>query len=67
MAAPASDRWANNAMVCCLFGLPACLPPLLLLLQASLSLFREAGGMAPLRRKSVLLTGYLEVLLQARQ
>ncbi|AEO57858.1 hypothetical protein MYCTH_2304561 [Thermothelomyces thermophilus ATCC 42464] len=33
-------------------------------LSASLEIFREAGGVAPLRAKSVRLTGFLEQLLQ---
>src|SRR5438067_13688804 len=33
-------------------------------LRASLSIFDEAGGMAPLRAKSVKLTGYLQFLLE---
>ena len=40
-------------------------PPILSLaaIRASLDVFREAGGMEPLREKSVHLTGYLEWLL----
>ena len=40
-------------------------PPILSLaaIRASLDIFREAGGMAPLREKSLRLTGYLEWLL----
>jgi kynureninase len=40
-------------------------PPILALaaVRASLEVFRDAGYMAPLRRKSLLLTGYLEWLL----
>ncbi len=40
-------------------------PPILALaaVRASLTIFRQAGYMAPLRRKSLLLTGYLEWLL----
>jgi kynureninase len=40
-------------------------PPILSLaaIRASLDVFREAGGMEPLREKSVRLTGYLEWLL----
>jgi len=34
--------------------------------HASLDVFRRAGGVASLRRKSVLLTGYLEALLRER-
>ncbi|HEY4271532.1 MAG TPA: hypothetical protein VGM65_05980, partial [Candidatus Udaeobacter sp.] len=33
-------------------------------LRASLSIFHEAGGMEPLRTKSMKLTGYLEFLLE---
>jgi kynureninase len=33
-------------------------------LRASLAIFDEAGGMAPLREKSITLTGYLEFLLE---
>ena len=33
-------------------------------LRASLDLFRQAGGMQPLREKSIQLTGYLEYLLK---
>lgn len=40
-------------------------PMQLAALGASLSLFKEAGGMRPLREKSVLLTAYLEALLTA--
>ncbi|HYY16948.1 MAG TPA: kynureninase, partial [Gammaproteobacteria bacterium] len=42
-------------------------PPILSLaaIRASLEVFREAGGMGPLREKSIGLTGYLEFLLQA--
>jgi kynureninase len=41
-------------------------PPILSLaaIRASLDVFREAGGIEPLREKSVRLTGYLEWLLQ---
>ncbi len=41
-------------------------PPILSLaaIRASLSVFGEAGGMAPLREKSMRLTGYLEWLLK---
>jgi kynureninase len=41
-------------------------PPILSLaaIRASLDVFREAGGMEPLREKSLRLTGYLEWLLQ---
>jgi kynureninase len=41
-------------------------PPILSLaaIRASLDVFREAGGMEPLRKKSLRLTGYLEWLLQ---
>jgi len=41
-------------------------PPILSLaaIRASLDIFREAGGMEPLREKSLRLTGYLEWLLQ---
>lgn len=41
-------------------------PPILSLaaMRASLDLFREAGGMSALRKKSELLTGYLEYLLK---
>ena len=35
-------------------------------LRASLQVFQEAGGMAPLRQKSLLLTAYLQYLLQQR-
>lgn len=40
-------------------------PPILAMaaLRASLELFKEAGGMAPLRKKSELMTGYLLELL----
>ncbi len=40
-------------------------PPILSLaaIRASLEVFREAGYMSPLREKSILLTGYLEWLL----
>ena len=42
-------------------------PPILSLaaIRASLDVFGEAGGMAPLREKSERLTGYLECLLEA--
>lgn len=42
-------------------------PPILSLaaIRASLEVFHEAGGMGPLREKSIWLTGYLEFLLQA--
>jgi kynureninase len=33
-------------------------------LRASLSIFQEAGGMEPLRAKSIKLTGYLEFLIE---
>ena len=41
-------------------------PPILSLaaIRASLDVFREAGGMGPLREKSVRLTGYLEWLIR---
>jgi kynureninase len=41
-------------------------PPILSLaaIRASLDVFTEAGGMEPLREKSVRLTGYLEWLLE---
>lgn len=39
-------------------------PLLLACLQTSLKIFREAGGMKPLRAKSILLTGYLQCLLE---
>jgi len=41
-------------------------PPILSLaaIRASLDVFMEAGGMKPLREKSLRLTGYLEWLLQ---
>lgn len=41
-------------------------PPILSLaaIRASLDIFSEAGGMAPLRKKSERLTGYLEFLLR---
>jgi kynureninase len=41
-------------------------PPILSLaaIRASLDVFMEAGGMEPLREKSLRLTGYLEWLLQ---
>ena len=43
-------------------------PPILSLaaVRASLDVFAEAGGMAPLRDKSVALTGYLDGLLRER-
>lgn len=43
-------------------------PPILAMaaLRASLEVFEEAGGMAPLRTKSELLTAYLEYLLSQR-
>ncbi len=43
-------------------------PPILSLaaVRASLEVFAEAGGMAPLRQKSVALTGYLDGLLRER-
>ncbi len=42
-------------------------PPILAMapLRASLDLFREAGGMEPLRRKSILLTGFFEEQVNA--
>jgi len=42
-------------------------PPSLSLaaIRASLDVFKEAGGMEPLREKSLHLTGYLEWLLQS--
>src|SRR5215216_2276146 len=41
-------------------------PPILAMapLRASLSVFQEAGGMEPLRAKSMKLTGYLEFLIE---
>jgi kynureninase len=42
-------------------------PPILALapVRASLELFREAGGMAALRERSLRLTGYLESLIES--
>lgn len=42
-------------------------PPILSLaaIRAALEMFRDVGGMQPLRKKSIMLTGYLEYLLQS--
>jgi len=48
------------------FGVSNVNPLLVACVHASLSLFRDAGGIAKLRRKSLLLTAYLEALLRSR-
>ena len=48
------------------FGVSNVNPLLVACVLASLRLFDQAGGISKLRRKSVLLTGYLEALLRSR-
>ena len=48
------------------FGVSNVNPLMVACVHASLSIFAEAGGVRKLRRKSILLTGYLEALLKQR-
>ena len=46
-----------------MFAVYTCVPRTLTVFRASLSVFTEAGGMAPLRERSMGLTRFLEELL----